>query len=440
MRVAVVGAGPAGLTAAHRLVGYGHEVDVYEAAPHVGGLARSIPLWGQRVDLGSHIFRAADAEVDALFRRLAGQVRMLDLQRGIWTGRAILGYPIRPLPAARALGVPTTLRSGAGLVAARATRTMRSTRAGPATSAEDVVVRRFGRPLYDALFREYAEKLWGIPGSEVDASFAHLLLGESETSRRGPDRFPYPVDGTGSVWLSMAAEIEAGGGAVHGESPVTRVLTDGDRVRGVGVAGVEHEADVVISTVPASVLARGLPDVPAAVRDAVTGLATRSTVLVYLLLAGPPATDLNWLYVYPPTLLAGRVTSFAAWGIGDPDAGWIVSVEYWCGVRDDLWGRGDAELVALAGRELATAGLCRTEDVRDGHVLRLPGTHPLLRRGVGERLATVEGFLDGWRGLVSLGRHGRHGLPGVGECMESAHRVVDRLHETSGGHSHAGPR
>ena len=274
----------------------------------------------------------------------------------------------------------------------------------------------------------------------MDASFAHLLLGESEASQRGPDRFPYPVGGTGSVWSSMAAEVEAGGGVIHTESPVTRVMTDGDCVRGVGVAGVEHEADVVISTIPASVLARGLPDVPAEVREAASGLATRSTVLVYLLLSSPPVTDLNWLYVYPPTLLAGRVTSFAAWGIGDQEAGWIVSIEYWCGAGDELWSRSDAEMIALAGRELAAAALCRAEDVRDGHVLRLPGTHPMLRRGVRERLAVVEGFVDRWRGLVSLGRHGRHGLPGVGECIESAHRVVDRLSETGrSGHSPGGP-
>ena len=60
----VFGAGAAGLTAAYRLQQMGAEVVVYEAGPHVGGLARSFDLWGHRVDLGPHRFFSTDDRVN----------------------------------------------------------------------------------------------------------------------------------------------------------------------------------------------------------------------------------------------------------------------------------------------------------------------------------------------------------------------------------------
>ena len=421
MRVAVIGAGPTGLTVAHRLALSGDQVEVFEASPHVGGLARSLSLWGHRVDLGSHIFSTSSREVADLWARLAGTLRMLELRRGIWTGSALLPYPLQPLPVARAFGARATARATVGAVRARLSR-----RSDIAT-AEDAVVARYGRPLYDSLFRNYAEKLWGLPGSSIDAAFATALVGESDASRKTDALFAYPARGTGSVWEAMAEEIAEHGGNVHLSSPITALLTDGHTVRGLHAAGLDHEADVVVSTMPAHLLLGALPPAPAEVTAAAASLRARSTVLVYLHVSGTDGFPHNWVYVYPDHLRVGRLTSFAAWEEHEgPDS--IVSLEYWCSPDDDLWSASDSELIDLAARELAATGLLGRPSIGAGHVERLRGTHPVFDLGFGDRVAAVQDHLSRWHGLLSAGRHGRHGLPGVGACMEEAFALAALLH------------
>ena len=170
MRIAVIGAGPAGMTAALQLSRRGAEVSVFEAGQRVGGLARSLDLWGQRVDLGPHRFFSTDARVNQLWLDIVGrEYAMVDRLTRIYYRRRLFQYPLKPLNALWNMGLP----DAAMCVTSYLKEQLRpGFQAKDDVSFESWIVRRFGRRLFEMFFKSYSEKLWGIPCSELSADFA----------------------------------------------------------------------------------------------------------------------------------------------------------------------------------------------------------------------------------------------------------------------------
>ncbi len=372
MRVSVIGAGPAGITAAMRLAQGGAQVVVHEAGDRVGGLARSLDLWGHRVDLGPHRFFSTDARVNRLWLDVVGRdYRMVNrLTRIHYRGR-FFQYPLQPVDALRNLGVVDASRCLASYLQERIAPSC-----DPALdrSFESWVVNRFGRRLFEIFFRSYSEKLWGISCQDLDADFAaqrikKFSLGEAVKSALRPgktslhatlvDRFAYPLAGTGSVYERMADCVRALGGEVRLQSPVRRVLRDGSRVRGLElVDGHEETCDHVISTMPLTLLVRGLGEIPPDVRASVDRLRFRNTVLVYLHVDARDLFPDQWIYIHSDHLRMGRVTNFRNWVPelhGDRQST-VLAAEYWCYEQDALWTATDDKIIADAEAELRRPG------------------------------------------------------------------------------------
>jgi protoporphyrinogen oxidase len=422
MRVAVIGAGPAGMTAALKLSQGGAQVSVYEAADRVGGLARSLDLWGQRVDLGPHRFFSTDARVNRLWLDIVGHdYRMVDRLTRIYYRGRFYHYPLQlgnvlanlgPLDAALCLAsyAKEKLSLGRGPDAER--------------SFESWVVRRFGRRLFETFFKSYSEKLWGISCRDLDADFAaqrikKFSLAEAVKRAIAPrrtelhptllDRFAYPLAGTGSVYERMADRVRGHGGEINLRSPVRRVMHDAKSVTGIElVDGRMLPCEHVISTMPLTLLVRGLGSVPSDIQAAVDSLTFRNTVLVYLHVDAAALFPDQWIYVHAPELGMGRVTNFRNWVpelYGD-SATTVLAAEFWCWETDPLWSEGDEAIVARATREIAAAGLLGQARVLDGHIVRVPRCYPVYRRGYREHVERIVEYLRSFRGLTAIGRYG----------------------------------
>jgi len=420
------------MTAASELARRGVEVDLFEAGAQVGGLARSMDLWGRRVDLGSHTFNSHDPQVVGLWQRLTGEDAVTrPMRRGIVHGGAVLEYPPRPLPTVRWLGPRRGAAGVAGALRARVDRHDPRSDRKPAT-ARDAVERRFGAPLTDELFEPYCRKLWGRPSSEVDPEFAAVLLASAAGSSA---TYRYPRNGTGSVWEQLASELVGSGSRVHLQTPVQRLLTGPDGSAAGRVVAVETPAGVtavdhVVSSLPLPLLVRSLPDVPGGIMEAARGLTSRGTVLVFLRLAGSGALPWTWIYDYDAEHATGRFADVAGWSIDPPDDGTsVLSAECWAPVGGDVWRLDDSAVTALVFRELEESGILPGAELVASAVVRLRGTHPECPVGTGERLATLRQYVAGVAGLTTIGRHGQHGTPGIGDCMEMALDTVDELLE-----------
>ncbi len=422
MRVAVIGAGPAGMTAAHQLSRGGAQVTVYEADERVGGLARSLELWGQTVDLGPHRFFCTDERVNRLWREVVGgDYRFVNrLTRIFYEGR-FYDYPLRPMNALSNMGVINAGRCLTSYLKEKAWPSYSPDKNG---SFESWVVDRFGRRLFEMFFKSYSEKLWGIPCSELDADFAaqrirKFSLGEAVASALFPgrggrhktlvDRFAYPLRGTGSVYVTMADRVRANGGEIRLRCPVRRVMHEAGRVSGVELADGHCEpCDHVISTMPLTLLVRSLGEMPADVERAVEALRFRNTILVYLHVDSDALFADQWIYVHSPDLLMGRVTNFRNWVpelVGDKRPT-ILALEYWCYSSDALWTETDEQLIARASGEMRATGLLGSATVLDGHVVRIPRCYPVYALGYKEHVNKIAAYLRNFRGLTPIGRYG----------------------------------
>ncbi len=422
MRIAVIGAGPAGMTAALQLSRRGVDVSVFEAGPCVGGLARSFDLWGQRVDLGPHRFFSTGARVNRLWLDIVGrEYAMVDRLTRIYYRRRFFQYPLKPLNALWNMGLP----DAAMCVASYLNEHLRpeSPRTDNA-SFESWVVRRFGRRLFEMFFKSYSEKLWGIPCHELSADFAaqrikKLSFSEAARNALTPrretqhtslvDRFAYPLGGTGSVYEKMADRLRDCGGQVRLQCPVRRVVHDGFDVRGVELQnGCVEQFDHVISTMPLTSLVHGMTDVPVDVRDSAGDLKFRNTILVYLHVNSDSLFDDQWLYIHAPDLKMGRVTNFRNWvpQLHAEARTTILAVEYWCDDSDSTWTEHDSTLIELASRELRSTGLVRAEQILDGHVVRVRRCYPVYRVGYREHTDRLADYLRNFRNLTPIGRYG----------------------------------
>jgi protoporphyrinogen oxidase len=402
-RIAVIGAGPAGITAAYCLTKRGIPVDVYEADGTVGGMAKSVRLWGQSVDLGPHRFFSSDRRVNALWLEVVGHdYRMVNRLTRIFYRKRFFYYPLRPFNALLNLGPVEGLRC----------------------DFESWVVRRFGRRLFEVFFKTYSEKLWGIGCGELDADFAaqrikklnlwealrNALLPGSNTHRTLLDQFAYPVGGTGMVYQRMAEFISRNGGRIQLSTPVRGIVLEQDRAVGIDLEhGVRRSYDHVISSMPITLLVTHLVDAPEQVHAAASRLRFRNTILVYLRINRPDLFPDNWIYIHDPMLRTGRITNFRNWVpqlYGDEEST-IVVMEFWCNTGEPIWTAQDEELVRMGSRELTATGLLPSDaTILAGHVIRIHRCYPVYFRGYQEALKPIEHFLSSIAGLTVIGRGG----------------------------------
>jgi protoporphyrinogen oxidase len=418
-RIAVIGAGPAGITAAYELSKKGFEVHVFEASGHIGGLSRTIDLWGQKVDLGPHRFFSTDTKVNEAWLEVVGKdYKMVNRLTRIYYKKKFYYYPLKPFDALKKLGLGTAFVCVLSYMKERIAPVKKD------GSFETWVIGRFGYRLYSIFFKTYSEKLWGIPCSELDEDFAAqrikklslfkavwsaLFSGGKTKHKTLVDQFAYPTGGTGMVYERMGEAIVNNGGKVHLNTPVQRVNNTGSKVESITTAsGEELYFDEIISSMPITHLVRNLNEVPETVKTAISNLKFRNTILVYLKVEGENVFPDNWLYVHANDLQMGRITNFSNWvpEINQGEKSTIVALEYWAYNEDEIWNATDEELIRLGKEELIKTGLVNGMEISEGYVFKIPKCYPVYGRGYKEPLKVVESYLSSFEGLSVIGRYG----------------------------------
>ena len=422
MKVGVIGAGPAGLSCAYELVKAGVETDVYEAGPTAGGLARTIELWNQRVDLGPHRFFSKDPRVNKLWLEVVGtDYIMIDRLTRILYKNQFYQYPLKHFDVVKKLGAAETFMC---LLSYLRESIWPEESQGSEETFESWVVRKFGRRLYEIFFKTYSEKLWGIPCTELDADFAiqrikkfSMLeaLKSAFTSNSNSkhktlvDNFAYPVHGSGLVYERMAEYILTNGGKINLNAPVNRVLNSGRDVSGLELkGGAVKKYDHIVSTMPLTQMVMRLDGVAQDVIESAKSLKFRNTILVYLNVRGGDLFPDNWIYIHSPNLKLGRITNFRNWSpaLYREETGTILALEYWCNEPDALWSMDDDKLIELGKREMSETGLLKGEDITDGYIQRINRCYPIYSIGYQKKLEPIINYLNGMTGLTVIGRYG----------------------------------
>jgi protoporphyrinogen oxidase len=448
--VAVIGAGPAGLTAAYLLRKRGIPVTVLEADPqYVGGISRTVNYKGFHFDIGGHRFFSKSQQVEDFWTEILGG-DMLTRPRSsrIFYNRKFFDYPLNAREALFKLGLLESLRCGLSYLKARCFPVRNP------DNFEDWVSNQFGKRLFNIFFKTYTEKVWGMSCKDISADWAAqrikglslstAILSALLPAKRGDgsiktliSSFRYPRKGPGMMWEVCAEKIKAMSGHIYMGARVTRCeyesATQNWTVSYTTPTGVAQtiQARHLISSAPARELAKSLsPALSSATLQAATSLKYRDFITVVLILRERNIFSDNWIYVHDPDVKVGRIQNFKSWSpemVPDPSMA-CYGLEYFCFEGDGLWTAKDKDLIALASRELETLGLAKATDVQDGCVIRQPKAYPVYDDHYRDHVSALRTELETrFPTLHLVGRNGMHKYNNQDHSMMTAMLTVENI-------------
>jgi protoporphyrinogen oxidase len=444
MKVIIFGAGPAGLTAAYEACKNGFEPIVFEKDKDVGGISKTINYKNYLFDIGGHRFFTKYDEVKKIWNEILGDdfITRPRLSR-IYYNNKFFYYPLRPLNALMNLGLANSF-----LVVLSYFYSQLSPYRD-VTNFEQWVSNKFGKRLFSIFFKTYTEKVWGISCQEIQADWAaqrikSLSLGKAMLNSLGflgkdrvttlIDEFQYPRKGPGQMWNRAKELVKKRGGKVHLKSQVVQLNRKGNKIISVVVKTnsslEEASGDHFLSTLPLRELILAIkPPAPNDVLDAAQKLRYRDFFTVCLVIDKPSIFPDNWIYIHSPEVRVGRIQNFKNWSpeMAPNPQTTTLGLEYFCFESDEIWKRGDSELIKLGIEEVDKLKFAAREEVIDGMVIRSPKTYPIYDEGYKERIETIRNYLSRIENLQTMGRNGLHRYNNQDHSMLSAIGAVRNI-------------
>jgi protoporphyrinogen oxidase len=463
-KVVIIGAGPAGLSAAYELIKKSDiKPVIIECDGQVGGISKTVEYQGNKMDIGGHRFFSKSKTVNDLWQAILPiaapdndlgpnpeKTDEVMLKRNrlsrIFFLRKFFSYPV-------SLSKETVINLGAIRII-KIFFSYLKIKIKPIKeekSLEDFFINRFGKELYLTFFKDYTEKLWGvtcskikpewgaqrIKGLSITKAIGHILkqsfifklfFKESRTETSLIDSFLYPKFGPGQMYEKMAKIIQDGGGEIYLNQKVINLKSEGkniieittqDQVSGENLV---RPADYVISSMPVKDLIQNLtPPAPAEVLRVAQGLCYRDFITVGLLLNKLKIENQtkvktlnnlipdNWIYIQERDVKIGRLQIFNNWSpylVKDPQTVWL-GLEYFGDFSDELFSKNDADFKKFAIEELVKIDIIKAEDVLDSCIIRTPKAYPAYF-GTYDEFNKIRKFSDTFANLFLIGRNGMH--------------------------------
>lgn len=448
--VAVIGAGPAGLTAGYQLRKHKISVDIFEADPqYVGGISRTVKYKDYLFDIGGHRFFSKSKEIEDLWTEILPQDLLQRPRRSrIFYRNKFFSYPLNPLEALLNLGLVQSFMIVCSYTSAKLFPVK-----NPRTYS-DWVSNLFGKRLFQIFFKTYTEKVWGMDCNSISADWAKQRIGSLSVSKILFSKFPnfsqvtspvksliesfrYPRKGPGMLWEACAKRILEMGGQIHMGCKVTKVRYLED----IGKYKLEYqyrngdkkffEADHIISSIPIRELIKQLaPICSEATVQAASSLRYRDFLVVNIIAKGPATFTDNWIYIHDPNVKVGRIQNLKSWSpnmVPDQQCE-SYGLEYFCFDHDDLWETSDEELIELGKQELEALGLVPYEKVIDGCVVRQSKAYPVYDHDYKDNLTQIKKELRcKLPGLHLVGRNGMHAYNNQDHSMMTALLCVKNI-------------
>ncbi len=426
-KVAIIGAGPAGLTAAYLLGKAGVATTIFEKdAIYVGGISRTENYKGYCFDIGGHRFFSKSKEVEDFWTEILGD-ELLERPRSsrIYYNKKFFSYPLAATEALQKLGIIESVWCMFSYIQAKINPVKNP------TNFEDWVSNQFGKRLFNIFFKTYTEKVWGISCKEISADWAaqrikglslssaikHALFKPNNSNKEEViktliDSFRYPAKGPGMMWDKCRDLCLNMGVNLHMKSDVSGlqfinnkwniILTNAEPVTNF---------DFVLSTAPIRNLIPAIsPTLPNNAVKAAQQLEYRDFLTVVLITKDKDSFNDNWIYIHDPSVKVGRIQNFKSWSpymVPDPEMA-CYGLEYFCFEGDGMWQSSNETLIELAKKEMQQIGLIKAANVVDGYVVRQPKAYPVYNQTYKENVQIIREALNQYEGLYLIGRNGMH--------------------------------
>jgi len=475
--VVIIGAGPAGLTAAYEFL---KKTDIkpiiYETSDQIGGLSRTVNHNGNKIDIGGHrFFSKSDyvinwwkefliLESDQNNKNISDKKDNILLIRNrlsrIFFLRKFFNYPITlNFSTLKNLGFARVTKIGLSYLKVKILP-IKSEK-----TLQDFFVNRFGTELYKTFFKDYTYKVWGVPCERIDASWgaqrvkglsiskaiAHAIksifiknkdIKQKNVETTLIEKFMYPKFGPGHMWETVANKIKDLGGQIYLNHEVIGLQTNLNNISCVKIKNknsgqiFDIESDYVFSSMPVKdLIAAFNKDIDKKVKKVAAGLEYRDFMTVGLLLNKLKITTKenkiipdNWIYIQERDVKVGRLQIFNNWSpymVKDQEKIWL-GLEYFCNQGDALWSMQDKDFINFAIFELCKIGFIEKEDVIDSVVIRMPKTYPAYF-GTYNNFNVIRNFVDKFENLFLIGRNGMHRYNNMDHSMLSAMQAVENI-------------
>ena len=480
----IIGAGPAGLTAAYYLL---KETDIkpiiLEESGYIGGISRTAKHNGNRIDIGGHRFFSKSEEVNRLWQELMplqGHKSIDDLILGvekelkeggsdpetedkvflvrnrisrIFFLRKFFDYPIKIKWATfKNMGFKRTVKAGFGYVKSSFVKL-------PEDNLANFYINRFGKPLYEMFFEDYTEKLWGVNPKYLSADWGAqrvkgLSLWKAVTSAITKpfksskkvetsliESFHYPKYGPGQLWEALALKVTGMGAELRMNCKVESFQVDDNKniSKVICNGGEELVADYIFSSMPVKDLVAGLgEDAPEEVKKVASELPYRDFITVGLLVDRLKLKNNTkvktltgdvpdcWIYIQERDVKIGRLQLFNNWSpymVKDPKKYMWIGLEYFCNENDELWNMSDDEFIRFAISELEKIDVLEPNVVKDSVRIKVKKAYPAYF-GAYDEFDKVKEYLDEIPNLLCIGRNGQHRYNNMDHSMMTAYEAV----------------
>lgn len=484
-KIVIIGAGPAGLTAAYELAkSQKYSICILEAGLSVGGISRTVRHEGNLIDIGGHRFFSNSKKVldwwlqflpivdttghleigyhhqsqslDQVILEKSQEAMLVRSRKSrIYFKKHLIDYPLKlNLSLLKSLGLGSSLRIMLGILRSRLFPKKE------VKNLEEFFINNFGKELYEVFFKEYTEKVWGKPCTELSADWGkqrikslkirdivlhsalNWVMPQSKfkpQARTLIEKFLYPSKGPGMLWEKVAEECQKMGVTLIKGANVKGLNFHGDLVKSVSFSCQENlsqemECDAVFSTMPINDLIKSMQtDIPSAVMSVSQSLEYRDFIIVGLELRelkllpekGKKMVEDNWLYIQDKGVKVGRLQLFNNWSpfMTANDHAWI-GAEYFCKKGDDVWSLTDEALVDFALSELESIGILSKDEFVSGKVVRCPKAYPSYT-GSYSQIHLIQEFLERKPNLFLMGRNGLHKYNNQDHSMLTAFKAVE---------------
>lgn len=485
MKVVIIGAGPAGLTAANEILkDKNYQVEILEESDYIGGISRTIEYNGNRMDIGGHRFFSKDEKVMNYWKELmlpqnkpAYDDKILELEKNfdlqgldpeknenvlllrrrvsrILYRRKFFDYPITiNMETLKKMGLKTTIKAGFSYCKSMIFKRREN-------SLEDFYINRFGKVLYEMFFEDYTEKVWGRSPKYISAdwgkqrvkgvSILEIIKNAISKNKKNVEtslieEFWYPKYGPGQLWGVLSKKVEEKGGKILKKHRVEKINVENNKIVSV-VCNINSEmkeitGDIFISSMPIKDLINGMNGkiVPENILDIANGLPYRDFITVGLLVKKlnlKNETKLKtinnivpdcWMYIQEPDVKIGRLQIFNNWSpylVKDIENTVWIGLEYFSQENDEYWNMSENEFIEFAIDELVKIGIIQKDDVMDSHQEKIKKAYPAYFDTYSQINHVIE-FLNGFENLYCIGRNGQHRYNNMDHSMLTAIRAAE---------------
>lgn len=444
MKIAIIGAGPSGLAAAYELTRRKIDVDIYESRKEAGGLSASIQLWGENIELGPHyLLKNTDEDVKNLIHELLGKNNLHHYKRltRIYLENKYIVYPPKPMALMKILGFKHTILT----IIAFCNPFLPAIYKRRANSYENYVKKHLGSHIFNRFFRQYTEKLWGIPCSEINEDYAISLIGVGSLNsttllkkvlgqEKGKNHIDciYPKKGMSMLWKALKQTIEKQGGAFYFSADIKQISLNGNPSLELP-ENTTKEYDYIISTIPETKLLQLINDPGAqSLLETSKHLTFRHVIFVFLKIGHANVIPDNNIYFYNVNIRSTRITNYNRFR--NQPGNDILMLEYWLYEKDTLWQGEDEQLLEIATQDLRKIAPDKEVTILDSKVIRMRNAFPVPDMKIKKVKVAMNDYLNRYKNLIRTGRSNQNNFNyGMEEAIKDGLACARNIvYETAG--------